>query len=224
MKDLVGAFAQIGIDKNYTGMDFAGYRVDLQGWNSTHPVFERVLTTCKPRTIIEVGTWKGAATVHMLKLAEKHALDVQIICVDTWLGSNEVLWHSESLRPLLNLRHGYPNLFPQFIFNMKQSGVLDRIFPLPLTSTSAARLLKRLGLTADAIYIDAGHSEDEVYADLVLYYALLRPGGVVFGDDYHHTWPGVVAAVNRFAFEQKLVMNTDAAKFVLAKPEVPLAP
>ena len=218
MVDLSKAFSQIGIDKNYAGVDFRGLKLDLQGWNSTHPIFERVFDVCKPRTIIEVGTWKGASTVHMLKLADKLALDVQIICVDTWIGSNEVLWANNQLRPLLNLRHGYPNLFPQSIFNMIELDLVSRVFPLPLTSTAASRLLKGMGVSADVIYIDAGHSEEEVYADLTMYYELLRPGGAIIGDDYDYTWSGVVSAVNRFISEQKLIINSDGAKFMFIKP------
>jgi hypothetical protein len=59
-------------------------------------------------------------------------------------------------------------------------------------------VLKRLGVTADLIYGDGGHEEHEVASDLALYSGLLRPGGIIFGAEYHPRWPGVVRAVETF--------------------------
>jgi hypothetical protein len=42
--------------------------LDLQGWASTHPIFEKTIETLRPELIVEVGTWKGASAVHMAKL------------------------------------------------------------------------------------------------------------------------------------------------------------
>jgi predicted O-methyltransferase YrrM len=62
----------------------------------------------------------------------------------------------------------------------------------------AARWLKARHVSADLIYVDAGHEEPDVYADLVNYYDLLGSGGVMLGDDWG--WqPDVPNAVRRFA-------------------------
>jgi hypothetical protein len=37
-------------------------------------------------------------------------------------------------------------------------------------------VLKRLGVTADLIYVDGGHEEHEVASDLALYSELVAPG------------------------------------------------
>jgi predicted O-methyltransferase YrrM len=52
---------------------------------------------------------------------------------------------------------------------------------------------------ADLIYIDADHTFNSVYPDITEFWNLLSPGGVMFGDDYNDTWPGVKKAVNLFA-------------------------
>ena len=52
---------------------------------------------------------------------------------------------------------------------------------------------------ADLIYIDADHTFNSVHHDITEFWDLLRPGGVIFGDDYNDTWPGVKEAVNLFA-------------------------
>ena len=106
--------------------------------------------------------------------------------------------------------------------NVLAHEVSEKIFPLPMTSTAAARVLNRLGIVADLIYIDAGHEEEEVSADVNLYYELLRPGGILFGDDYHTAWPGIMSAVDAFAAKRHLNVTLSGvknSKWVLRKPQ-----
>jgi len=210
-------FSSIGIDKDYSKLDFTNYELDLQGWSSQKKIFSDVITSTKPNLIIEVGTWKGASAAHMLQLCKRLELDTKIICVDTWLGSNDVLWTNPNYRASLNLVGGYPTIFKQFVFNMKKMELMDSVFPLPMTSSAAYFLLKGFNVQADLIYIDAGHEHDEVLLDLNYYYQLLRSGGVMFGDDYSRSWPGVVSAVNKFASDQGLLLQAGHGKFALIK-------
>lgn len=215
--DLAAAFRSIGITKDYGGLDLSALPPDMQGWNSEHGIFRAVLGRTRAGLVIEAGTWKGASVAHMHRVSRALGLTTQFVCVDTWLGSNVELWLQADARRSLNLRHGYPDMFPQFVSNMIHAGIMDDVFPLPMTTTAAARLLGRLGVVADAVYVDAGHEEEEVYADLCLYHDLLRPGGVLFGDDYAEPWPGVVAAVNRFAAERRCLVQTAWPKFMMVK-------
>jgi predicted O-methyltransferase YrrM len=54
-----------------------------------------------------------------------------------------------------------------------------------------------------------------VYADLVGYWDLVRPGGVLAGDDWG--WDGVRLAATRFAREQGVVVTQLADKWFLEK-------
>ncbi|CAE8692527.1 unnamed protein product [Polarella glacialis] len=49
----------------------------------------------------------------------------------------------------------------------------------------------------DLLFVDAGHEEDDVLADLAAWTPLVRSGGVVAGHDYCFLWPGVVSAVHK---------------------------
>jgi cephalosporin hydroxylase len=218
MQDLTAIFADLGIERNYTTMDFAGISEDLQGWGSEHALFTALLQSVRPTIVIEVGSWKGASVIHMAKAARALNLATKFICVDTWLGSNDVLWLDPELRRSLFLQNGYPSMFKQFIFNIKATGVADDIFPLPMTSSAAYYVLKRLDIIPQLIYIDAGHEEQEVASDLTLYWDLLAPGGCLFGDDYNEGWMGVVKAVNSFCVDKGLLLNLSAGKFYLTKP------
>lgn len=195
--DLAQRFASIGIDRDYSDLDLSGLEVDLQGWGAADPIFEQVMREVEPGVVIEVGSWKGASLVRMHELQP----GAQFICVDTWLGSHTV-WLSEDDRPRLRLRGGYPDLYRQFVFNVLAAGA--DVFPLPMTSVAGAEVLERLGVVADLVYIDGSHDEADVKADLAGYWKLLRPGGIIFGDDYHSHFPGVVKAVDSFSRKREV--------------------
>ena len=190
MIDLVQIWASIGLDRDYSALNLDSLQVDLQGWGSRHLVFKHVVETYKPQLLVEVGTWKGASVINMANLSKNAGVNTQFICVDTWLGSNDGLWINDEYRESLLLEGGYPTMYRQFIRNILDTGIADRVFPLPMTSSAACHLLKRLGVRPDAVYIDAGHKEEEVTIDLDLYYELLKPNGVLFGDDYDLSEPG----------------------------------
>jgi len=202
----------------YEGFDTTGYSVDIAGWHSHHPLFESVISQLRPRLILEVGTWMGASAIHMAQLARRLEPGVQILCVDTWLGSHPVLWSTPEYRAQLRLKHGYPQQYFQFLANVVLSGLQDTIFPLPMTSYSATSLLVACGPQFDAIYIDAHHDEPEVTSDLQRCFEVLRPGGVMFGDDYSPGEPGVLKAVNRFVADRALYLTTAQEKWALQKP------
>jgi hypothetical protein len=216
-QDLDAKFRRIGISRDYSDLDI-NLSPDMQGWGSHSPMFAKVLGIAKPSLVIEIGTWKGASVINMAKLAISLNLDCNFICIDTWLGSNDILWIQDDYRASLLLKGGYPSMFRQFIANIVHEGVHNVIYPLPMTSSSAYYLLRRLEIEPDVIYIDAGHEEEEVYIDLKLYFELLRPGGIMFGDDYTWGWPGVVAAVNRFAAERRLQLECGDGNFMFQKP------
>ena len=161
----------------------------------------------RPNVVVEVGTWKGASLLRMHRIARELGLDCQFVCIDTWLGSSEH-WLNPKERHHLRLEGGRPELHRQFVFNLIASDATD-VFPLPMTSVAAAEVLHALGIQADLVYIDAGHSEREVAADLECYLPVLRPGGVLFGDDYHPSWPGLVRSVDAFVREHRLELELE---------------
>lgn len=214
---LSNLFSEIGIDRDYRDMDFDGLVFDAQGWGDDHRILTTSVQDLKPSLVIEVGSWKGASVLRMFEAARRIGLSTNFICVDTWLGSHVDLWRGEEHRKSLNLRHGYPTMFRQFIFNMIERGAISSIYPLPMTTTAAAAVIHSMGLKADLIYIDAGHDELDVASDIYRYYPLLRSGGMMVGDDYSKNWPGVVTAVNKFVAENGIVLRTEAEKWWLIK-------
>lgn len=205
----------------YQKFPLEGAQLDLQGWHSTDPIFARLIGDVRPRRIIEVGTWKGASAIGMARLAKDHGLDVEIVCIDTWLGALE-FWmsHDDPNRyGSLKMRHGYPNVYYTFIANVILSGHSDSITPFPQTSLNGARWLSLQGLHADLIYIDGSHEEADVLADVVAFWQVLRPGGVIFGDDFSESWPSVIRAVRSFAEHNGLRLEEDNEFWIIKKLE-----
>lgn len=204
----------------YAGFDADGYALDLHGWGSEHPVFERLLAELRPQRVIEVGTWKGASALHMAECLRRLALEAEILCIDTWLGSLE-FWgdRQDAERYLsLNLQHGYPSVYYQFLANVVKTGQQDLITPFPQTAKIAARWLAARDVQAELIYIDASHEEQEVLSDLLDFWPLVSLGGVLLGDDHDEYWPGVRSAAGQFARERGLQLEIDEGKWLLRKP------
>jgi hypothetical protein len=137
----------------------------------------------------------------MMAICKRLGLDARLLCIDTWLGSHENYARHDGdnrwLHEALRLHAGYPRLHELFLSNMVHLELTERVTPLPLPATIAARVVAEKNIVADVIYIDGSHDYEDCKADLANYWPLLRQGGILFGDDYQ-AWPGVTRAVDEF--------------------------
>lgn len=180
---------------------------DLQGWNGTSEVFKTLISKTVPSVIVEVGTWKGQSAITMGKAVKELNLSSKIYCVDTWLGAVEFITTlKDTPERDLQLKNGYPQVYYQFLSNVVHSSLQDSIIPIPNTSITGAKYLKYNNVIPQLIYIDASHEEEDVFADLQLYYSLLADGGIIFGDDYNH-WEGVRRAVEKFSLTKGITFE-----------------
>ena len=174
------------------GFNASAYPLDVRGWGSDAPIFQRLLARTRPRLIVEVGSWLGASAIHMAGVCNALHLDCPIVCIDTWLGSYEFISAGDARD--LRLLYGYPQVYYQFLANVVQCGHQDRIIPFPQTSLTALRWLYHQGVRADLIYLDGSHDARDVTADIAAALPVLSERGVLFGDDYD-SWPDVRRAV-----------------------------
>lgn len=191
--------------------------LDLDGWNGNKPIFEKHIKDVQPTRIIEVGTWKGQSAVNMARIVKSLDLNCEIRCVDTWLGALE-FWGADTPSRDLKLKNGYPQVFYQFLSNVVHKGMEDIIIPFPTTSEIAHRFFKKNNIMAQLIYIDASHEEGDVYRDIKNFYELLLPGGIIFGDDYNTSWPGVQLDVKKFSEEINIGFTVDNMFWSMRKP------
>jgi hypothetical protein len=171
-----------------------------QGWYSDHPLFEHLVSTRRPKRLVEVGSLFGGSAVHIGKLLLAHDIDAELTCVDTFLGSRETYFEHRESRARM-LQAGRYHFFDEFLGNVERAGLERIVNPFVQTSTNAARIFAELGAKFDFIYLDASHEYTDVLADLRLWYPLLAAGGVLVGDDFEDPWYGIIRATMEFADE-----------------------
>jgi predicted O-methyltransferase YrrM len=203
----------------FTGLELSDVEPDLTGWGSTHGVFRAAIERLRPSLIVEVGTWKGGSAIHMAGLCREFGIDAEIVCVDTWLGA-PIAWTTEpALKPSLQLKGGYPQLYYTFARNVIDAGVEDLVTPLPSPSEGGHTILKHFGAKADLVYIDADHDYAPAKRDMERYLELLGPDGVMIGDDFG-CFPGVTQAAKEIAEEHDLFALKQREKIVLSRTEI----
>jgi SAM-dependent methyltransferase len=192
--------------------DFVPLPENLLGWNGDKPIFARLITEIKPKRVIEVGSWHGLSAITMAKALKELGMGSTLICVDTWLGAVE-FWDDQKHTKERNLllKHGYPQVYYQFLSNVVHNNVQDVILPFPNTSFIAAKFFKNTKYTANLIYIDGSHEYTDVISDCREYWDIVEPGGVMFGDDW--SWRSVRTAVEDFAKEKSLKIERDGRDF-----------
>ena len=91
--------------------------------------------------------------------------------------------------------HGYPQVYPHFLANVVREKLQKYVIPFPVPSRLAHDFIAELkGARPDLMHIDAAHEYDDATEDIRMWWALLRPGGVLLGDDFQPVWQGVVRA------------------------------
>jgi predicted O-methyltransferase YrrM len=161
------------------------------GWHMTHEPLSQLIQRYNVRTVIEVGSWMGLSTMDIARMIPSNG---KVYAVDTWKGSP-----NESHDP-----HILATLYDQFLSNMIHAKVANKVIPIRMESTEAARVITE---QADLIYIDATHTYDACYADLKAWYPHLSPQGVICGDDLYWGDAGVSRAVRQFAGEHRLYVR-----------------
>jgi predicted O-methyltransferase YrrM len=189
---------------------------EAQGWNGSHPSLRRLAQSTRDTTVIDVGVWKGQSTITMARAMREAGIDGCVIAVDTFLGSAE---HWDHTRNLFGRSHGLPDLYGTFLANVHAAGVTAYVVPLPQTSSNAAIVLRRLRITASVIHIDAAHEYEAVLQDAQDYWAILKPGGYLIGDDYDPSWPGVIRAAGEFSAKLCRPLTIEQPKWILQKPD-----
>ncbi|MBS3905122.1 MAG: class I SAM-dependent methyltransferase [Simkania sp.] len=158
------------------------------GWYSNHEPIAQLIDKFQVRTIVEVGSWMGLSTIDMAQMIPG---DGKVYAVDTWKGSP-----NEDHDPQI-----LATLYRQFLSNMIHAQVTDKVVPIRLESTEAAKIFDAV---PDLVYIDATHTYEACYADLQAWYPHVRDHGVLCGDDWAWGDRGVERAVLQFASENNL--------------------
>lgn len=196
---------------NIFGIDYDSYGQVIPdipvapGWNSGNANFAALVPQDKNKLCLEVGSWTGGSAKTICSLLDPSSC---LICCDTFLGSVEHFVEKQIAVP--KFQHGRPALFEMFIKNTEEHK--DKILPLQLTSSVVYDIFKHYNLSIDFVYIDGDHARAVVKEDVLRYYSLLAPGGVLLGDDY--AIEGVKAGLE----DTGLDYTMEHGQFIIRKP------
>jgi len=160
----------------------------IDGWMSDDELRWLAEQTSRRSHVIEVGSWKGRSTTALAL-----ATPGRIYAVDHWQGSatERDSWHREAAES------GADALFHAFCKNVASLIGDGRLVPIRLPSATAADALREIlsPRGADMVFIDGGHTYEEVKADIEAYKALCGQGALLCGHDFHSPNHPVARAV-----------------------------
>lgn len=156
---------------------------------------------------IEIGVWKGGSSEKFLRRASHLHL------VDSW--SPIAYENSDEHGTYENYLDRYAELvgsrdpadFQRYYDNILQ-GVIDKFAGKPITihRMNSRDFFKQFTEQVDWVYVDADHSYEGCLHDLENSLRVVKPGGIIFGDDYTNK-PGVRRAVDEFVQRTGLPFN-----------------
>ena len=150
---------------------------------------------------VEVGSWQGKSVIYLATQLRAMGKRARIDAVDTWDGGQDKV-----LQLKVAEIGGPAALFASFQANVQKAGFEGQINPVRLDSVAAAAQYADNSL--DMVYLDGGHSYEQVLADLNAWYPKVKLGGVIGGHDFVFEHPvsraGVVRAVLEFFADKPL--------------------
>ena len=172
------------------------------GWftaNNQALLKKYLINRCSTKSIvIEFGTWLGMSANF---ISENTTDDTTVICVDWWKGDTSI-----------GNRKDEDELYNRYIDNVWEHR--KKIIPVRMDGKKAAIYLSKLGIKPDLIYLDMGHSYEEVIEDLKVIIPSF-PNTIIVGDDYLY-WPGVKKAVLESRYKYDIpYLNVDKNCYAL---------
>jgi Methyltransferase domain len=145
----------------------------------------------------EVGSWKGDFAAQLLTRTNPRSLYL----IDPWEHRDETTYEQamfggHGAEGEAGMQAVYDSVRDRFSTEIERGRVIVR------RSRSVAAAAELPGDALDWVYIDGDHTYEAVKADLEAYYRVIRPGGLLAGDDYGIPgwWQdGVTRAVDEFA-------------------------
>jgi cephalosporin hydroxylase len=149
--------------------------------------------------IVEVGCYHGKSLASLAEIIKRKNL--RPMAVDLWDGG------IKSFKP--EFEGFFKDMLDRFKTNMKSVELDPDIFSG--TSEEAVKAFsKNLTIIKPEpfmVYIDADHSYEWCKKDILAWWPLIPPGGILAGHDYGNENIGVKQAVDEFVASEKLELN-----------------
>lgn len=159
-------------------------------------------------SMVEIGSHLGKSLCSVADIIRDRFL--KVACVDLWHDNWSPSGRSE------HSGEAGSNRLERFRENCQKF----ELEPDILRGTSKEMAAKVEDGSLDLIFIDAGHTFDDVMADIAAWRPKLRPGGILCGHDYHHNnfdWVDVKRAVHT-AFHVPEFIDLGVGGFIWQMP------
>ena len=168
----------------------------IPGWFAFDELYNQFVEEAKDGdTFVEVGTWFGKSTNYLVNKIKESKKDIKFTTIDTFKGTDDEELHQNIVGAFNE------DIFYEFIDNTVLSKNYNKFEIIKDTSHNAANQFSNGSI--DYLMLDAGHSYDDVKADINYWYNKIKPGGTISGDDYGGSFfPGVTRAVDEFFYNQ----------------------
>jgi predicted O-methyltransferase YrrM len=150
------------------------FKADIEGWMSDPELVWLFYAAASYKSVIEVGSWKGKSTFALCS-----GCTGTVYAVDHWLGS-------EQERATAQIEASLGGLHQKFLANVGHFKNLVTVIGASLEVAASERVP-----ACEMVFIDAGHTKDEVAADIAAWSN--KATHFICGHDYD--WEGVAAAV-----------------------------
>lgn len=148
----------------------------------------------KHMVAVEVGSFAGRSAVAIASGFEP-GQSWEMHCVDHFKGTGTD--YTRALVNQLAKKHGPDVLFDAFNKRIADAGLSSKVTAHRMSSLEAARRWYRDGgKKIDILFLDAGHTYEELKADIEAWKPHMAPDGLMMGHDYRDEFPGVKQAVN----------------------------
>jgi predicted O-methyltransferase YrrM len=164
---------------------------ETNGWftHASANVLSMFIQHLNPRFIAELGSWTGTGSTRFLLDAAPNS---HLLCFDHWSpnvndhGNSGTTVYADDDPELLQL----PKIWDSFLYNNWEHR--NHLTPIRAKTPIGLESVKQYNFPVDLIFIDADHSYQGAYND-IMKCAELWPNAQITGDDY--TWETVKAAV-----------------------------
>lgn len=167
------------------------------------------------KVIVEVGSWHGKSS---RAIADNLPADGVLYCVDHWKGSKS---EQETFHASAKDMEG-DAAYLEFQENCWDLISTGKIVPLRMGSENAAALMFKKEIRANMVFIDGGHTYEEVKKDILQWAKVLKTGSIICGHDYlsgqNPTWLEVKKAVDEIFSHIEVAPNTSIWFHVMGEP------
>lgn len=163
------------------------YYEGIFGWFDFDVIYREANEKFDNALFCEVGSFQGKSACYIAELIRESGKNNKLICVDLWPTHTELktkkalgAGQGEEEGRILGLPQ---SILETFCDHMDNAGVRDLVYPVRQDSSKAAAIFPDNYFSF--IFIDAGHSYEQVTNDLVAWFPKLKSGGIFAGHDYH---------------------------------------